>query len=282
MNISLPAETIFYLGQLAISNSILTGWVVTLVLVIGAFFLRRSLRRIPGRFQSLIEALYAYFYSTAENIIGNPAVAREIFPFIITAFFFILLSNWSGLIPGFTTIGFHEVHEGKDILVPLLRAPTSDLNTTVALSAFAIIYIQYLGLKHAGPLVYIGRFLNFKSPIGFFIGIVELISEVSRIISFSFRLFGNVFAGEVLITVIFYLTMTLVPYIPILPLPFFALELAVGAVQAFIFCFLTLMFTSMAVVSHDSHGHQVGGEELHLTGGSETEAKEGNAILQTS
>jgi F-type H+-transporting ATPase subunit a len=262
MNISLAAETIFHLFHLAIPNSVISGWLVSLFLICVALLVRQNLSTVPKRAQALFEIIYDYLLSTAESIIGRRDVAREVFPFIITAFLFILVSNWSGLLPGSGTIGFHAVHEGKNIIIPLLRAPTSDLNTTIALSAFAIGFIQYLGLKYAGPKAYIGKFLNFKSPIGFFIGFVELISEFARIISFSFRLFGNVFAGEVLITVIFYLTITLIPYLALLPLPFFMLELIVGMVQAFVFCFLTLVFISMAIVSHDGGGHSHGGEEV--------------------
>jgi F-type H+-transporting ATPase subunit a len=266
LSISLTAEKVFSLFGQAITNSIFTGWLVSIFILACGFLIGRSLKKVPNNGQSVVEMIFDFFYTNAINIVGREDVVNEMFPVIITLFFYIIFSNWSGLLPGFGgSIGLHEIHQGKAILSPLFRAPTSDLNTTIALAILAIGYIQYLGVKYAGPMAYMKRFLNFSSPIAFFVGIVEFISESMRVISFGFRLFGNVFAGEVLIAVILYLTMTLVPYVTILPIPFFFLELFVGIVQAFIFCFLTLVFTSLAIVSHDAHGHQHGGEEALLS-----------------
>lgn len=250
MEVSLSPETIFHLGSFVISNSILTAWIITLTMLIGGFLLRRKLAKIPSRFQAALEATYSGLLGMAESIIGHKEATRELFPYLITLFFYILISNWSGLLPGFGAIGIKEFKEGKEILVPLFRAPTSDLNTVASLAIFSVGFVQYLGLKYAGPKIYLSKFFNFRSFIGFFIGLIELISEFTRIISFSFRLFGNVFAGEVLISVMFYLTITLLPYVAVIPLPFFILETMVGLIQAFVFCFLTIVFSAMAVASH--------------------------------
>ena len=266
LSISLTAEKIFSLFGMSITNSIFTGWLVTVFILALGYLIGRSLTRVPSHGQSVVEVVFEFFYSNAINIVGREDVVNEMFPLLIAFFFFIVFSNWSGLLPGFGgSIGLHEVQAGKAVLSPLFRAPTSDLNTTIALAILSIGYIQYLSLKYSGLKSYVTKFLNFSSPIAFFVGIVEFISESMRIISFGFRLFGNVFAGEVLIAVILYLTITLVPYITILPIPFFFLELFVGIVQAFIFCFLTLVFTSLAIVSHDATGHSHGGEELTLS-----------------
>jgi F-type H+-transporting ATPase subunit a len=259
VDVSLASEKIFSLGSIGITNSILTGWLVTLFLLVGGFLVRRILAHIPGKVQAALELIYEYFYATAIDIVGQEAIVREIFPFIMSLFFFILVSNWAGLLPAFGSIGFHEIKAGKEVLVPLFRAPTSDLNTTLALALLTMLYIQFLAVKHTGIKSYLSKFFNFRNPISFFVGLVEIVSESMRILSFGFRLFGNVFAGEVLMAVMFFLTTSLVPYIAVLPLPFFLLELFVGVIQAFIFCFLMIVFTSLAVSGHDDeeHGHPV-------------------------
>lgn len=255
MEISLPAEKVFTLFGFSITNSIFTGWLVTLLIIILALVIRASLSKVPGRRQSVVELIYDYFYSNAVEIIGREDIARAVFPLIMTLFFFILFSNWLGLLPGFGTIGIHHLVEGKDNLIPLLRAPTSDLNTTIALGLCTVAYIQYVGLKYTGFKTYIGKFINLKGPIEFFVGLVEILSEFTRILSFAFRLFGNIFAGEVLLAVMYFLMISLVPYVAILPLPFYLVELFVGLIQAFIFCFLTLVFIALAVTSHDDDSH---------------------------
>lgn len=258
MNIALAAEPVLHIFGLAITNSILTAWVILAMLLVGALILRRFLNQVPGKIQSVLEMVYTYFYDSAESIMGNPEATRVVFPFIITLFFFIWLSNWSGLLPGFGSIGVKEVIEGKEVLVPLFRAPTSDLNMVASLAFLTVAFIQYLGLRFAGPKIYISKFINLKGPIDFYIGLIELISEVTRLLSFTFRLFGNVFAGEVLITVMLYLTSTLVPFLPFVPIPFFMLEMMVGVVQAFIFCFLTIVFAALAVSGHSQeHEHHI-------------------------
>lgn len=262
MNISLAPEAIFHLGHLVITNSVFAGWTITIALLLGALLLRRTLKPIPGKTQGTIELAYDYFYSNAVAIIGREDVAKAVFPLIMSLFLFILASNWFGLLPGLGTIGVHGTHHGEKMLIPLFRAPTSDLNTTLALAACTVVYIQYIGFKYAGPKVYLGKFFNFNGPIDFFVGILEIFSEFARILSFAFRLFGNIFAGEVLIMVIFYLTLNLVPYVAVLPIPFFIIELFVGAVQAFIFCMLTIVFIALAVASHGDHSH---GENHHLS-----------------
>ncbi|MBU6389205.1 F0F1 ATP synthase subunit A [Patescibacteria group bacterium] len=265
MNISLAPEQIFTIAGVPITNSILTGWVVTALLLILALIFRRGLKRIPGRLQAFLDLIYTFFYDMAVQIIGREDVVRELFPYLITLFFFIVIGSWVGLLPGITSFGFPEIKNGTTEIIPLFRAPTTDLNTTVALACVSMAYIEYLGIKYAGAKSFFKKFFNFSNPIGFAVGIFELISELGRIISFSFRLFGNIFAGDVLIGVMIFLTVSLLPYIAPLPLPFFILETFVDIVQAYVFCFLTIIFTSLAIVSHDQKGHQHGGEELLLS-----------------
>jgi len=154
-----------------------------------------------------------------------------------------------GLLPGAGTVGVHEIKEGKTILVPFIRSASADLNTTLAISLIAVFFVHFMGISAIGIVRYGKKFLvnPFKKPyfIGTFVGVLELISEIAKIISFSFRLFGNVFAGEVLLIVM----LNLVPYI--MPLPFLFLEVFVGFVQALVFAMLTLVFLKMATVAHD-------------------------------
>ncbi|MEK7119573.1 MAG: F0F1 ATP synthase subunit A, partial [Patescibacteria group bacterium] len=166
------------------------------------------------------------------------------FPLLASLFLFIITANWMGLLPGVGTIGFFHGEE----FTPLLRGATADLNTTLGLALVAVLAIQYFGFVTVGGH-YSTRFLNFKNPIEFFLGILEMVSEVSKVISFAFRLFGNIFAGEVLLTVMAFL----MPFI--VPLPFLMLELFVGFIQALVFSMLTAVFLNVAV-SHK-------GGELH-------------------
>ena len=169
---------------------------------------------------------------------GNISISFS--PLIASLFFFIITANWAGLLPGVGTVGFF--HEGGEF-IPLLRGATADLNTTVALALVSVVAIQYFGFTTIG-FRYSSRFLNFSNPIYFVLGLLELVSEISKIISFAFRLFGNIFAGEVLLAVMAFL----MPFI--VPLPFLMMELFVGFIQALVFSMLTAVFLQVAV----SHG----------------------------
>ena len=231
IHISLVAETIFRLGPLAINNSMLVTWLVTIAIII---FIRLSLtnKKVWDVAEMIFEGLLNFF----EQIVGKNA--REFFPLVSTFFIFILLGNWSGLVPGISTIGFHTIDHGKEVFVPLLRGATADLNTTLALAIISVVSIHYFAFKHLGLNKYVvSRFIN---PIG----ILELMADVAKIMSFAFRLFGNIFAGEVLLTVIAFL----MPVIA--PLPFMGLELFVGLVQALVFSLLTLIFLNTAIEAH--------------------------------
>jgi F-type H+-transporting ATPase subunit a len=138
-----------------------------------------------------------------------------------------------------------ETEEGPE-LVPLFRAATADLNTTLALAIFSIVLTQIFGFQHL-KLGYLKKFFNFSNPLMTFVGILELVSEFAKIVSFAFRLFGNVFAGEVLLAVMAFLVPVVVP------MPFYGLELFVGFIQALVFAMLSLVFFNMATQSHDEH-----------------------------
>lgn len=257
MHISLGAEYLFALFGIPFTNSILTTWIVALALILAAFFLRKRLTTIPGKFQSSLEMVYEYFMETATSVIGRKDVADALFPFLMTLFLFITLSNWTGLLPGNASIGLahHAEAGGEATIISFLRPPTADINLVAAMSVLAVGYIQYLGIRFMSAKTYMGKFFNFSNPINFFIGLLELFSELTRTISFTFRLFGNIFAGKVLVTVIFFLTMSLAPFLPIIPVPFFLLEMFVGLIQAFVFSFLVIVLTAVAVTAHGENHH---------------------------
>jgi len=244
VHISLKAEKIFEVAGIPITNSILTTWLVMIFLITLSAQISSKISKIPGYMQSVVEIIIGSIYQLFETVTGNKT--KILFPILATLFLFIVFQNWAGLLPGVGTILVRTVVNHHEEFVPLFRAGTADLNTTLALATFSVISIQYFGVITLGR-EYIGRFFNFKNPIYFFVGFLELLSEGTKIISFAFRLFGNIFAGEVLLTVIAFL-------MPLFaPLPFMALELFVGFIQALVFSMLTSVFLSLATTSHNEH-----------------------------
>ena len=237
LNISIAAEKIGMIFGFPITNSLLATWLVMAVLIIFSLAATRKLSLVPSGIQTIAELIVGALHDFFSSVTGK--YIDKFFPLIATLFLFIITANWMGLLPGFSTIGFYHGAE----FTPLLRGATSDLNTTIALALVAVIAIQYFGFSLMG-VHYGKKFLNFKDPIAFFTGILETISEFSRIISFAFRLFGNIFAGEVLLAVIAFL----IPFV--VPLPFLTLELFVGFIQALVFSMLTAVFLNVAV-SHE-------------------------------
>jgi F-type H+-transporting ATPase subunit a len=184
--------------------------------------------------------LVTYPYQFVRETLENNKVAEKIYPVIMTIFLLVLFQNWFGLLP---------ITES----IPVFYSAATDLNFTLALALIAFVTIEFFGIATIGALKYGGKFITFKSPMAFVVGLIELISEIARIITFAFRLFGNVFAGKVLILVIMF-------FVPlILPVPFLAFETFVGFIQAVIFALLTLFFTKIAIEIHEE-GHEEGAE----------------------
>jgi len=248
VQISLKAEDIFNLGSFPVTNALFMAFLVLVLLSLFAVFLRRRLKMVPGMLQNIFEFLVEGALTMMDSVLGDRKTSEKYLPVVFSIFLFVLVSNWLGLLPG---VGSLIIHHGEET-VPLLRSPGSDLNFTLALALIAVTVVNVLGVAAIGFKNRASVFFNFKGPIDFFIGILELISEFAKIISFSFRLFGNVFAGEVLLAIMAFL----VPYL--VPLPFMFLEIFVGFIQAFIFGMLTLVFVAMAVVSH-GEGHEESG-----------------------
>ena len=240
--ISLAAEKIGFLFGFPVTNSLVATWIVMTILTVFSLSATRKMTLVPNGIQSIAEMVVGGLYDFFTSVAGKHI--KQFFPLIASFFLFILVANWFGLLPGVGTVGFYE-HGDK--FVPILRGSNADLNMTLALAIISIAAIQYFGFKTLG-FHYSTRFLNFKGPIDFFLGFLEIISQFANILSFTFRLFGNIFAGEVLLTVIAFL----IPFI--VPLPFMALELFVGFIQALVFSMLTAACLNVAV----SHGE--GGE----------------------
>jgi F-type H+-transporting ATPase subunit a len=253
IEVALSAEPITTLYGIPITNTLITSVVVVLLLVGVGILVGRRPKLVPGRIQLMFEMALTFVLDYAAEILENDKVARRFFPLFMTLFLFIFTSNILEFTPGIGSIGFFQ-GEG---FIPLLRSVNTDLNVTLALAIIAVITIEVAGIFAVGFFRYAGKFINFSKPfpLNFVVGLIELISELSRFVSFSFRLFGNVFAGEVLLAVVGLFA----PYI--VPVPLMAFEMFVGFIQAVVFSMLTLFFIKLAIA--DPHG----GEENHGEGG---------------
>ncbi len=272
---SFAPEVFFHVGKLPITNTVLNTILVDGFLVLLAFMVRSKIALIPGKFQSLMEMFIGGFYNFVEGISGDKT--KKIFPFFMTFFLFILVANWSGLIPGIATFGtVHlEEHHGEvtEHIIPYIRPLTSDLNATFALALVSLFATHILAIRALGISEYLSKFFaflpfvislvkgkakfnfNLKDPIGLVVGVVtplvmvfvgglELISELVKAISLSFRLFGNIYAGEVVLETVHGI------FAFVFPLPFLMLEVIVGIVQALVFAMLTMAFMVILSTSH--------------------------------
>ena len=239
--ISLKAQELFNIGGYNVTNSLLLTLVVSLILISVSFLINKKISIVPGKLQSVAEMGTEMLLNLMESTLGSMEKAQRYFPLIATIFIFILCSNLLGIFPGVGSLIFESGHAE----VPLFRSPAADLNFTLAFAVISVLVTNILGMAAVGTFKHFGKFFNFSNPINFFIGILELVSEAAKIISLSFRLFGNVFAGEVLLTIVSFLT----PYF--IPLPFLFLELFVGMIQAFIFSMITLVSIYLKTASHE-------------------------------
>lgn len=245
---SFIAEPIFHVGTIPITNAFLHTFFVDAIIVGGIFSIKKTLSLIPGKFQNLVELLIETFYSLTESVAKDQAA--KIFPYFMSFFLFILLANWTGILPGVGTVGFfHESKHGKE-LIPLLRGATTDINTTLALALISAVATHMLSIKIIGIKDYLSRYFSFN-PINLFIGVLEIISEITKIISLSFRLFGNIFAGEVILFTVSSM------FAFIFPLPFLMLEIIVGFVQALVFSMLTMVFMAILTTPHHEPAREV-------------------------
>ncbi|MFA6081669.1 MAG: FoF1 ATP synthase subunit a [Patescibacteria group bacterium] len=241
--ISIKAEIITHLFGLAITNSMIASAIVFLLTVfVALYFKQQSAQKRKGNFYYLIKFFIKSIYDLFYSVLG--AKTDVFFPLLFSFFFYILLENWFGLLPGVGSVLIKVVEGHEEVFVPLLRGNNADLNTTLALAIISVFSIQFFAIKYLGIKKYLHKFFNFSDPISFFVGILDILSEFSKVLSFAFRLFGNIFAGEVLLTIVAFLVPVLASF------PFIALEIFVGFVQALVFSMLTAVFLSGAIAEH--------------------------------
>lgn len=273
---TLFAEPIASIKEFPITNSLVTSWGAVLIIVILSVLLRKNLKEVPGKLQNIFEIIVEGALSLADQVTNDRKLTKKIFPLSISLFFFVLINNWLGILPGSGSVGQVVDHHGENLLVPFLRGGTADINTTIALAVIAVVGANIFGIITIGGWKMFNKYVNLKAlgqmftkvrheptilivaPITFFVGILEIIGEFAKIASLSFRLFGNVFAGEVLLASM----AALVAYA--VPVPFLFLEILVGVIQALIFSMLTLVYFTIASQDHDEHGHDESPKQVHV------------------
>ncbi len=257
IHVAIKAEQLTQWMGIPITNALLMSWVVVLLLCTFALLTRYRLKLVPSKVQLTLEMMFEGVFDFVADTLESKELAKRFFPLITTIFLFIFTANMLEFTPGVGSIGF-LARQAATIagenphteFIPLFRSMSTDLNVTLALAIISFLVIEISGILMIGFFKYFHRFLPvgaFKHGIGngfimLFVGIIEFVSELIRLISFSFRLFGNIFAGEVLIAVATYFA----PFI--LPVPFMAFEVFVGFIQAAIFAMLTLFFIKLAVL----------------------------------
>ncbi|OYX41873.1 ATP synthase F0 subunit A [Candidatus Saccharibacteria bacterium 32-49-12] len=251
LHISIAAEPLFTIFNFPVTNALLTGVLGTLLTLLVLGYTAQKLKRgQSNRFVGLIQWVFDGLLNQINDIIPDRKIARQVTPLAVTIFFFVIINYWLSVIPGVDSIRYNGV--------PVLRSLTADLNFTLGLAVVTLVSVQIYAAKHLGVFSNAGRYLRnpLKDPIGAFEGILELVGEFSRGIALSLRLFGNAFAGEVLLVVIAFLTSYFASFV--LPL-FMAFELFIGFIQAYVFFVLTLIFTALAVShgDHDDHSPAV-------------------------
>lgn len=276
-HVVLPSEAMFHVGGFNITNTLISSWITIILLLVLFFFATRKMKLIPGRLQNFAEVLVEGAYGQIQGVAGEKHV-RTFFPLVTTIFLYVVTNAMLALVPIWGTWGpIEEIHEGghtATVIVPFLRAANTDINLTLSIALISFIFVEFLGFSKIGPLHYIDSFFQFSALgksfkelfkgngkafasglafgfINIYVGLLEILSHFIRIISFTFRLFGNMTAGEILIGVMTFLVALVIPGV------FYVFETLFGLLQAIIFAGLTLVFGVMAVTPH----HEEGAEE---------------------
>jgi len=276
MTLSLPplaSEVVFHLGALPVTNTMVNSFVAFVLFAIFAFFINRGVKKyytkdqapsgVVNFFESILEVILGYI----DNVTHDRKKTLKFLPIVGSLFLFILISNWMGLIPGTGSIFRWISENGHLTAIPLFRPADTDLNMTLAMAVFAVVGAHLIGIFTIGFFKYVNKFIKFgdlyhaiksmkpinilTAVIEFFVGLIEVFSEVAKMVSLSLRLFGNIFAGEVLLTVIASLIGGYGAYL--IPLPFEGLEMLVGLIQAIVFAMLTLVYLTMATTEPHAH-----------------------------
>ena len=257
IHVAISAEPLFDIGGFVVTNSMVGAVLASLILLAGAWYITRRATLVPGRLQSLLELPVEYL---ADIVSTSTSRWRSYVGLVIGLFLMILVANWLGLLPGVGTIGIVH-HEGEhETLVPLVRPAAADLNFTLGLAIITFVTFVWWAIRLHGPIGYLKELVGeprYMAPLMF---PIHLISELSRLVSLSMRLFGNVFAGEVLLATMLALTAFVLPLALFVPAVFLGLELIFGAVQALVFALLTMTYITMAIAEREG-GHGEGADE---------------------
>jgi F-type H+-transporting ATPase subunit a len=230
-------ETLFSISGFHVSNTLLATLVVDIVIILLIVLVRRRLSVLPGKLQAVVESIVEYLRNITEQVAGGRT--SLIFPWVAVFFLYITLSNLIGLLPGFGTIGFF----GKEHFVPLLHVSTADLNLTLALAVVSVLATNVIAIRTVGLKMYLKRFFALN-PLLLFVGLLELLQELTKFVTFSFRLFGNISAGEAVLGTMSALLAFVVP------VPFLGFELLVAVIQGLVFALLTMAFMTMLTEPH--------------------------------
>ncbi|MCX6755156.1 MAG: F0F1 ATP synthase subunit A [Candidatus Nomurabacteria bacterium] len=278
-DVTIYAEPIFSIGSFQVTNSLLTSWLTVLIIVSFFLVLKKKMKKVPGKLQNLFEIIMEGALSLCDQVTNDRKISNKIFPLVFSLFLFILVSNWLGLVPGLGSLGFNATEGGITSFVPLFRSGTADINTTLAFALMVVIASNIFGIIAIGSWKFFNKYVNLKAlgsiftkvrkdptvlivaPITFFVGILELIGEMAKVASLSFRLFGNVFAGEVLLV-----SMSAI-FAYIVPAPFLFLEVFVGLIQALIFSLLAAVYFTIAAQDHGEHEEEHGHSKEKLVHG---------------
>ncbi|MCW1929772.1 MAG: F0F1 ATP synthase subunit A [Candidatus Kerfeldbacteria bacterium] len=244
IHVSLKPETLFNLGPIPVTNSLWVAYTISIALIVIFAIAARNLKAVPGKFQLFIETIITGLYNLIHSLTNNEKVTKSVYPVFLTTMLFLLCSNLFGQIPGLMALewhtGGHEVH--------FFRPVTADYAAVIAITLFLFVYWQVTVVRFIGFKGFSGKFFNFSGVIPFGVGLLEIIGEFAKIISLSFRLFGNIFSEEVLI-------MVMLAIAPVLgPIPFSLLGLLTSVIQALLFPMLILLFMNMSIAEH-AKGH---------------------------
>lgn len=273
---TLFAEPIFHIGSPAgvftITNALFSGWFAVLIIIILTVALRKKLSEVPKGLQNIFEIIVEGALDLCDQVTNSRALSMKVFPLAISVFFFVLINNWLGLLP-IGGLGLLEHSNNGMAFIPFLRSGTADVNTTITLAIMAVLGANLFGIFSIGLWKIFNKYVNLKAlgqiftkmksdksvivvaPIMFFVGLLELIGEFAKIASLSFRLFGNIFAGEVLLASMAAL------FAYILPVPFLFLEILVGIIQALVFSMLLVVYFTISAMDHDEHQERSEGHE---------------------
>jgi len=263
--VTIYAEPVFHIGSFQVTNSLLTSWLAVLVVLVFSIIIRMKLKKIPGKLQHVFEVIIDGALSLVDQVTNDRKISKKVFPLVFSLFIFILVSNWLGLLPILGSIGLIAKEGAHSVFIPFLRSGTADINTTLALSIMIVLASNFFGILTIGLWKTFNKYVNLKglgsiftkvrkdptvlivAPINFFVGLLELLGEMAKIASLSFRLFGNVFAGEVLLASMSAILAFIVPG------PFLFLEVFVGLIQALIFSLLATVYFTIAAQDHSEH-----------------------------